>query len=55
MAKTPKQLVLKKWPKAFAKQGVMSGKWYVHPDNNRVPLAVAETAALAWKEAAKTL
>jgi hypothetical protein len=53
---TAKAKVLKKYPKAYAKEGIMSGDWYVFQGNyGHPPLASGTTAQQAWKRAAESL
>lgn len=48
---TPKERVLNEFPNAYAKEGLMSGDWYIH--HNRHVLGKGATAAAAWRNAAK--
>lgn len=57
IGQTAKQRVLKKYPGAYAKEGLMSGDWYIYRKSGSeyVAIAKAETAKLAWKQAADSL
>ena len=52
--RTPKQRVLKKHPKAYAKEGLMSGDWYIYIPRGRghIPIAKELNAKAAWAAAA---
>jgi hypothetical protein len=53
---TPKQRVLKKYPKAYAKDGLMSGDWYVYRGQfGSEPIGSGWTPQQAWAAAAKWL
>ena len=43
--------MLKKFPKAFAKEGLMSGNWYVYAPAG-VVIGLASSAKAAWEAAA---
>ena len=58
MSNTPKQKVLKRWPKAVAWQAPTSKKWYIStPDWAGKNLSDGgwRTANAAWASAAKSL
>lgn len=57
---TPKQKVLKKYPRAYAKEGLMSGDWYIYipvgknSDSYRC-LGSGYNARKAWEAVAQSL
>lgn len=54
--KTAKGKVLKKYPRAYAKEGLMSGDWYVFSGRfGRPPLASGTSPQQAWKRASEML
>lgn len=51
---TAKARVIRKFPKACSKQGLLSGQWYVYRNSIKDRcLGMGDTARQAWREAAK--
>lgn len=57
---TAKQQVLKRYPDAYAKQGSLSGDWYVYAPKRHWPIigisgGDKSSASKAWQNAAESL